>query len=105
GAYVNSKSMTTQSTVENPHWRATSVSAKGIAETCESVEMQCVSQELVNWGGSRLSDCLSVIVRANSAWARENVVIENSEFMREAHHVSKVSMPYVHKLSVALFDK
>jgi SAM-dependent methyltransferase len=81
------------------HWRAASVSARGVAEECGRVGLRCISQEIVNWGGDHLTDCFSTLTRPGSPWQRDNLVIENADFMKEARHVDKVSRPYVGGLS------
>jgi hypothetical protein len=67
------------------HWRAASMTAELFADYCDHADLQCISQELVNWGTDELLiDCFSMFTPKNSIWARPNNVIENKEFMREA---------------------
>jgi SAM-dependent methyltransferase len=82
GAYAGS--------VSNPHMRADSVRADVIVAACSKVGLECISQELVTWGGDAtvLSDCFSVLTPAGSVWAQENQIIRNPEFMAEASRSS-----------------
>jgi SAM-dependent methyltransferase len=65
-------------------WRAFSVSAQIIEKAARQVGLRVVGQEIINWGGPALIDCLSVIVRPNSKWDRANVVVRNPGFLAEA---------------------
>lgn len=65
------------------HWRATTVGAPLVEHLASSIDLSCISQEMVAWGNeSLLNDCFSVITRAGSCWDRENVVVENLDFTR-----------------------
>lgn len=80
------------------HWRAASMTATLFADYCDQANLQCVSQELVNWGATRLLiDCFSLFTPKNSAWARPNIVIENPGFMREARMIKRLSRVYTVK--------
>jgi hypothetical protein len=47
--------------------------------TKQGAGLQCISQELVNWGTDELLiDCFSLFTPKNSIWARPNNVIENT---------------------------
>ena len=68
------------------HWRAPSMTAKQFEDRCDRAGLQCVGQELVNWGtDGLLIDCFSLFARRESSWSRPNRVIENPGFMKEAH--------------------
>jgi len=68
------------------HWRAPSMTAKQFEDRCDRAGLQCVGQELVNWGtDGLLIDCFSLFARRQSSWSRPNRVIENPGFMKEAH--------------------
>ena len=60
-------------------------------ELCEKNGLHCVSQELVNWRGRRLIDCLSPFVRSDSAPANPPKVIRNPNFMRECANSATVA--------------
>jgi ubiquinone/menaquinone biosynthesis C-methylase UbiE len=66
------------------HHRNPSMSAELFRELCLQHGLDCVTQELVNWRGRRLIDCLSLFVRGNSAPQEPTRVIRNPNFMREA---------------------
>ena len=51
--------------------------------------LQCLSQELVNWRGRRLIDCLSLFVRSDSAPESPTKIIRNPNFMREAARIRR----------------
>ena len=51
--------------------------------------LQCLSQELVNWRGRRLIDCLSLFVRTDSAAENPTKTIRNPNFMREAARIRR----------------
>lgn len=63
-------------------WRALSVSAALVKQWAAAAGLQCRSQEIVTWGTPFFSDCLSVITRRSSKWARSTVVSHNPNFMR-----------------------
>ena len=67
------------------HRRATTVSAEKVVDVCDSVDLICVAQELLNWGSARLLiDCISVITRPGSSWDRPYLLVENRDFMAQA---------------------
>ena len=79
----------------NPHWRAASMTAKLFEEYCEGARLQCISQELVNWGTDGvLNDCFSVFTPQHSIWSRSNRRIRNTEFMKEAASIKQLSDLY-----------
>lgn len=80
--------------LDQTHWRAFSMTARLFEEFSERVGLQCVSQELVNWGTTRLIDCFSVFTPKTSVWARTNVVVENPNFMKEANMIRSLSKVY-----------
>jgi SAM-dependent methyltransferase len=81
-------------TIPNQHLRAESVSAALFEDWCHESGLACVAQEIINWGGPHLIDCVSVFVPAKSARARPNRVIENASFMLEAAHFRKLAEHY-----------
>ena len=57
--------------------------------------LQCISQELINWGCNRiLTDCISIFTRKDSDWARPNKIVRNKNFMKEVKTISKLSKLY-----------
>jgi len=80
------------------HGRAGSMTAELFADYCDQSGLQCISQELVNWGTDELLiDCFSLFTPKNSIWARPNNVIENRDFMREAVLIQQQSLLYTLK--------
>ncbi|HLH26162.1 MAG TPA: class I SAM-dependent methyltransferase [Chloroflexota bacterium] len=76
------------------HWRAPSMSASRFHEYARAVGLQCISQEKVNWGSKRLTDCISVCTPRTSRWARPNKTLNNFHFMLEAQRSSLLSKLY-----------
>ena len=66
------------------HHRNPTMSADVFRSTCARTGLHCVSQELINWRGRRLIDCLSFFVRSDSALQNPTKIIRNPDFMREA---------------------
>lgn len=85
------------------HWRASSMTAGLFQEYCAKAGLRCISQELINWGNEGLLiDCFSVCTPQNSVWSRPTEVVENREFMKEAHLIKNLSRLYTVK---DFFDK
>jgi len=68
-------------TVDNPHWRASNVSAKIFNELCLKYKIPCISQEIINWGGNILNDCFSLFI--NNKSFKPSIIRENNNFMDE----------------------
>jgi ubiquinone/menaquinone biosynthesis C-methylase UbiE len=79
---------------ENVHWRSESVSARLFSHQCDEAGLQCVAQEIINWGGDEMIDVLSLFTKKGSPVERENVVIENRLFMTEAAYYKDLSRIY-----------
>jgi hypothetical protein len=71
------------------HHRNPSMTAQVFRALCEQNGLHCLSQELVNWRGRRLIDCLSLFVRTDSAAENPTKVIRNPNFMREAAQIRR----------------
>jgi SAM-dependent methyltransferase len=81
--------------LEPRHWRAPSMTAKLFESYCDKADLQCLSQELVNWGGGQLLiDCFSLFTLTSSTWSRPNKVTENPEFMTEARLIKRLADVY-----------
>jgi len=78
----------------NAHWRAESMSAALFREYCGSSSLECIAQEVVNWGSGDLTDCFSVFTPRGSRHARPFQGRENPEFMAEAHRLRAVGELY-----------
>lgn len=82
-------------TIENAHWRATSMTAELFRTYCNDVGLKCISQEIINWGDRGLTDCFSLFTRERVRTERETVIFENREFMKEAYRMKKISELYI----------
>src|SRR5215475_8835119 len=71
------------------HHRNPSMTAEIFRTLCEKNGLHCLSQELVNWRGRRLIDCLSLFVRSDSAPETATKMIRNPNFMREAVQIRR----------------
>jgi ubiquinone/menaquinone biosynthesis C-methylase UbiE len=76
---------------KNYHWRDLNVTAQKISMFADMSGLQCISQELINWGTKRtLLDCLSTITRKDSIFVRENRVLRNPLFGDEIKRISRL---------------
>lgn len=81
--------------LSNPHCRATSVDATRIAALVDKHAGRVLSQEIINWGGETLSDCLTMFTRADSsATTAAPIVITNPRFMDEAEMIRAFQSGY-----------
>ena len=71
------------------HHRNPSMSADLFRSLCATHGLHCISQELVNWRGRRLIDCLSLFQRVDSAPQNATKVVRNPNFMREAARIRR----------------
>lgn len=78
--------------LDNDGLRAISMSANAFEDGARKAGLQCISQEIINWGSKRLIDCLSIFTLVGSKWARPNVIIENPCFMKEAEDIRTLSL-------------
>ena len=77
------------------HHRGTDVSHAIIAEVVAEAGLVTIGQELMNWGVTLdLTDCLTVLTRLGSRFARENVVVRNPEFMADAARIRMLAELY-----------
>ncbi|MGH8285160.1 MAG: methyltransferase domain-containing protein [Steroidobacteraceae bacterium] len=80
--------------LDRDSWRAFSMTAALFERLCEQAGLQCISQELVNWRGTRLIDAFSTFTRQGSRWARPNRVYRNRDFMSRARQEARISKLY-----------
>jgi SAM-dependent methyltransferase len=73
------------------HHRNPTMSAELFRVLCKQNGLHCITQELVNWRGRRLIDCLSLFVRSDSADEHATKIIRNPNFMREAARIRRKS--------------
>jgi hypothetical protein len=76
------------------HQRAFSMTAQRFERHCQQAGLQCIGQEIVNWGTRRLTDCLSLFTPMGSEWSRENKVVRNPDFMTEARLTKRIAPLY-----------
>ena len=79
---------------DNLHWRAESCSAELFRGFCAESSLSCIGQELVNWGGSELTDAFSTVTRPGSRWDRAPEIRENHGFMAEAESIGAMAKFY-----------
>jgi ubiquinone/menaquinone biosynthesis C-methylase UbiE len=81
--------------LSHTHYRAASMTANLFETYCNKADLQCISQELVNWGtDGLLIDCFSLFTPKKSMFARPNKMIENTDFMKEAALIKRLSNHY-----------
>lgn len=82
--------------LNSTHWRALSVSAEKFNSILEKYNLQCISQEIVNWGTEELlNDCFSIFTTKESKYSRENIIFRNTNFMQEALLIKNRSKLYL----------
>jgi ubiquinone/menaquinone biosynthesis C-methylase UbiE len=86
--------LTRSGILDSGHSRSISMTAAKFEEYVKGAGMCCISQELINWGTVRLIDCITVFTRKGSRRERENVVLRNPYFMKEAARIRKSSRSY-----------
>ena len=101
GEYVNSRRERLPEALAKPlikakildwaHHRNPGMTAQIFRTLCAQNGLHCISQELVNWRGRRLIDCLSLFVRTDSAPETPTKIIRNPKFMREAARIRRQS--------------
>lgn len=74
------------------HWRAHSMTAEIFRDACFANNMQCVSQEIINWLGSEKSDCFSLF--ENVPPYKPPIVVLNSTFLFETNNIKRLSQLY-----------
>ncbi len=95
GMYVDPSTGELPDFLSNEHWRGTSMTGRRFKELCSAVGLQCIAQELINWGtNAALIDCLSLFTPRNSVWARPNRIFINTGFTNEASYLRKVMLLY-----------
>lgn len=81
--------------LDNDGLRAISMTAELFERYARQAGLQCISQEIVNWNGRRLIDCLSIFTPMGSKWTRPYKALKNPDFMGEARYVRKLSELYM----------
>jgi SAM-dependent methyltransferase len=92
GAYVNA---TGELSIPNPHWRATSVSAAIVQELAQEHGLQCIAQELVQWGMPQHNDCFTLLRRPEAGDAPVSPQLwYHPAFSAELNHFRQLGMLY-----------
>src|SRR5438477_354498 len=73
------------------HHRNPTMSADVFRSLCARTGLNCISQELINWRGRRLIDCLSLFERDGSTENTSTKIVRNPRFMREAARIRRQS--------------
>jgi len=66
------------------HRRGRSVTAGRFAQMARDAGLSCISQEIITWNNSLLTDCFSAVTRPGSRWDRVPVVSVNRLFLPAA---------------------
>jgi SAM-dependent methyltransferase len=73
------------------HHRNPTMSADLFRSLCTRSGLRCLNQELINWRGRRLIDCLSLLERDSSTENISTKIVRNPGFMREATRIRRQS--------------
>jgi len=79
------------------HGRAFSVTAELIRKEIERAGLACISQEVFNWGGALMTDCITVFTKKGSKYEMPYVSLRNCDFMLEAEKIHALSSLYGEK--------
>ena len=77
--------------LDEDHHRTSTMTAELFRALCKQHGLHCTRQELINWRGRRLIDCLSWFERSESGSDESTEVVRNPNFMREAEIVRRAS--------------
>jgi SAM-dependent methyltransferase len=80
--------------IDNWNSRAMSMTAIKFEQYAREAGLQCISQELINWATKRLIDCISIFTKKDSCYSRENRILRNPNFMKEAHSIANYAKLY-----------
>jgi SAM-dependent methyltransferase len=73
-------------------WRDSGVTAGVVEGLAEKHGLKCVRQQILTWDTKRaLFDCFSILVKSGSSLARNNRILRNGTFMREAENLRRLS--------------
>ena len=76
------------------HGRGSDVSAGTFAQRAAQAGLRCVSQEIINWRSSLLTDCFTVLRRETPVAAGGHPLLRNRKFMAEAAQLAALSKVY-----------
>ncbi len=71
------------------HHRNPTMSADIFRSLCAQTGLHCISQELINWRGRRLIDCLSLLERGAPTENASTKIVRNPRFMHEAARIRR----------------
>ena len=71
------------------HHRNPTMSADIFRSLCAQTGLHCISQELINWRGRRLIDCLSLFERGAPTENASTKIVRNPRFMHEAAQIRR----------------
>jgi hypothetical protein len=77
--------------LDSEYRRTPTMSAELFGALCRQHGLHCLSQELINWRGTRLLDCFSLFTRTDSKEQSATQVLRNPNFMREAELIRRGS--------------
>ena len=77
--------------LDQDHQRAPDMTAELFRSICDAHGLKCVNQELINWRGRRLIDCLTTLAHSRSKWKATGKILRNPNFMREAESIRRGS--------------
>jgi SAM-dependent methyltransferase len=80
--------------IANPHSRATSVSAQKFSDIVAECGGIVLVQEILNWGGPDLIDCVTMFGKAEAFANRNTVRIVNSQWVDEMNIIREIQSPY-----------
>jgi ubiquinone/menaquinone biosynthesis C-methylase UbiE len=94
GAYLDPE--TGQLPFRKGGWRGESMSAPLFDRFCREAGLRCIGQELVRWREKEhwFRDCFSMLTRPDSRFARENQVLENTDYWAQAEAMLAVAKHY-----------
>ena len=81
--------------VEPSHLHAPSMSAQAFRTFIEEAGLSCRNQEIINWGGNDLIDCLTLFTGSASDFkTKEPTITKNRRFMEEAVYLAGLHQQY-----------
>ena len=90
----HSNLMSYNQTIGIPHGRASSVSADVVAELIRRADGAVLVQEIANWGGDHMIDCMSLFAHRGAYPAAKPVRLQNPMFMAESTLIQHFQSPY-----------
>jgi hypothetical protein len=79
--------------LDNDGFRGITMTAGRFRALAAEAGLNCLTQEIINWGSRRMIDCISV-VQLSEQGAAETIVTRNPKFEAEAAYIKKLSPLY-----------